>query len=230
MKLSCRLETIASFVQKGSRIADIGTDHGYIPIYLVREGVVSSALAMDIRTGPLERAENHIKEYGLEDRISVRISDGLMRLLPNEADTVIIAGMGGGLLIHIVEEGRHMWETTKHWVLSPQSDIGDVRRFLAGNGFLIDREAMVKDEGKYYTVLDVVRGPMSCEKEQDYRYGKYLINENNPVLREYLEKEKQTLLEIIDSLKDQRTDSVKRRLSDLREELKMLEETYDVMQ
>ena len=105
MKLSKRLETVASFVPKGSNIADIGTDHGYVPIYLVREGQAEHAVAMDVRKGPLERARAHVAEAGLGSRIDVRLSDGLAGLKPGEADCVVIAGMGGELIIHILEEG-----------------------------------------------------------------------------------------------------------------------------
>ena len=95
MKLSKRLETVASFVPKGSNIADIGTDHGYVPIYLVREGQAEHAVAMDVRKGPLERARAHVEAAGLGSRIDVRLSDGLAGLKPGEADCVVIAGMGG---------------------------------------------------------------------------------------------------------------------------------------
>ena len=106
MKLSKRLETIASFVPEGSRIADIGTDHGYIPIHLVQEGKAKHASAMDVRKGPLLRAQSHIQEAGLIDAIEVRLSDGLLKLEKDEADCVVIAGMGGELMIPILEEGR----------------------------------------------------------------------------------------------------------------------------
>ena len=93
MKLSKRLETVASFVPKGSNIAEIGTDHGYVPIYLVREGLAEHAVAMDVRKGPLERAKAHVAEAGLENRIDVRLSDGLTGLKPGEADCVVIETM-----------------------------------------------------------------------------------------------------------------------------------------
>ena len=95
MKLSKRLETVASFVPKGSNIADIGTDHGYVPIYLVREGQAEHAVAMDVRKGPLERARAHVEDAGLGSRIDVRLSDGLAGLETGEADCVVIAGLGG---------------------------------------------------------------------------------------------------------------------------------------
>lgn len=230
MKLSYRLETIASFVAAGSRVADIGTDHGYIPIYLIENGIARTALAMDVGKGPLERAQTHIKEQGLADRIETRLSDGLTKLCPGEADTVIIAGMGGSLIIHILEEGHHLWDSIGHFILSPQSDITEVRRFLADRGFSIYREAMVKDEDKYYTVLDVQRGPMKYERERDYRFGRYLIEEKNAVLAEYLEKEKQKLTAIADSLKQQGTGHAAKRLQALSEELLLIEETQNEMQ
>lgn len=230
MKLSKRLTAIASFVHRGSKIADIGTDHGYIPIYLTENGTAASALAMDVRTGPLERAKSHVREHGLEDKICLRLSDGLLKLSPGEADTVIIAGMGGGLSIHILEEGRHMWESVRHWILSPQSDIEAVRRFLAENGFLIEREAMVKDEGKYYTVMDVCRGEMRYEKDCEYRYGRCLIRERDPVLAEFLQKEERALNGIISSLRGQETENAGERLSELTGKLAVIKEAYDEMQ
>ena len=119
MKLSKRLEMIASFVKPGSRLADIGTDHGYIPIALTERGVILSALAMDVRKGPLERAREHIGEAGLAEQIETRLSDGLEKLKAGEADTVVIAGMGGELEIHILEEGRHIWDSGPVGSLAP---------------------------------------------------------------------------------------------------------------
>ncbi|MEF9940130.1 MAG: class I SAM-dependent methyltransferase [Clostridium sp.] len=230
MKLSCRLETIASFVHEGSRIADIGTDHGYIPIYLVHKNIAISGLAMDVRKGPLKRAETHIKEWGLDDKISVRISDGLMELRPDEADTVIIAGLGGELLMQIMEQGRHVWDGVEHWVLSPQSYIGEVRHFLAENGFLIVRESMVEEEYKYYTIMEAVHGSMIYEKESYYEYGKSLIVEKNPILKEFLQKERRKISRIVNSLKEQSTENAEKRLPEMVEKLQVIEEAYDEMQ
>lgn len=233
MKLSHRLETIASFVHRGSKIADIGTDHGYIPIYLIEKGQVASALAMDIGKGPLERAKAHIKEHGLEQRIETRLSDGLQMLLPGEVETVIIAGMGGELLIHIMEQGTHMWDSVRQWILSPQSDIGRVRHFLADRGFSIHRETMVKDEGKYYTVMEAVwngKSPDWKNEERYLQYGKYLIQEGHPVLAEYLKKEKKKTVSIIAFLEQQETKIAKRRVLELKKELALIEEAQDELQ
>ena len=216
VRLSLRLKAVADFVRPGSRIADIGTDHGYVPIHLAQTGRAARAIAMDVRPGPLERAREHIKEYeGWAAKnaaaggqpsfctIEARLSDGLKELKPGEADTVIIAGMGGELEIRILEEGRHMWDSVSHWILSPQSDIHKVRLFLEENGFVIEEEAMVKDEGKYYTIMDVGHGSMTYSRPIWYRYGKILLDRKDGVLKEYLEKERARVQEILERFKAQ---------------------------
>ena len=230
MKLSHRLETIASFVRKGSIIADIGTDHGYIPIYLVKEGISPRAFAMDVRKGPLERAMGHVREYGLEDRIFLRQSDGLHELEAGEADTIVIAGMGGELMVRILEEGKHVWKSTERLILSPQSEPGNVRRFLEANGFCILRETMVRDEGKYYTVIEAGHGEMKYTKSSYYEYGRCLIEEKNGVFAEFLEKERKTVEELVQKLSQNHSDSAARRLMELKERQRIIKEAQDEMQ
>lgn len=229
MKLSYRLETIASLVPQGSKVADIGTDHGYIPIWLVKNNIAASALAMDVRKGPLARANEHIAEYGLTACIETRLSDGLSKLMPGEADTVIIAGMGGGLMIHILEGGGHVLDSVKQLILSPQSEIGEVRRYLAIHGYTLTRERMLKDEGKFYTVMVAEKGVMEYGKEIEYRYGKLLLDEKNAILSEYLDKEINMHIEIMEALKQQKTEGSLARLFVLSEELKLIEEARDEM-
>ena len=191
VKLSKRLERIASFVQPGSRVADIGTDHGYVPIWLVRKG-------------PLERAEEHVEEVGLSGKIELRLSDGLAKLKAGEADTVVIAGMGGKLTCRILEQGRHVWENwsegKERLILSPQSEQDEVRHFLEEQGFSILREAVLTDEGKYYIVIEAARGTMRPGREQDYRFGADLIRKKDPVLLAYLEKEEKITRQVLAGL------------------------------
>lgn len=222
MKLSRRLETIASFVPEGSAVADIGTDHGYIPIHLVLEGKAKHAIAMDVRKGPLLRAQAHIHEAGLEAHVEVRLSDGLLKLEQNEADCVVIAGMGGELIIHILEEGRGLWEGIPHWVLSPHSELDKVRRFLEEQEFFIERETMIKEEGKFYTVMGINRMNKAGEKDEreiSYRYGRSLIESKDPVLKEYLKKEEEQLEQIMSGLSESQTEAAVRRMEELKLEL-----------
>ena len=222
MKLSRRLETIASFVPEGSTVADIGTDHGYIPIHLVQEGKAKHAIAMDVRKGPLLRAQAHIHEAGLEAHVEVRLSDGLLKLEQNEADCVVIAGMGGELIIHILEEGRGLWEGIPHWVLSPHSELDKVRRFLEEQEFFTWRETMIKEEGKFYTIMGINRTNKAGEKDNreiSYRYGRSLLESKDPVLKEYLKKEEEQLEQIMRGLSESQTEAAVKRIEELKLEL-----------
>lgn len=230
MKLSKRLETVLSFVEKGSRVADVGTDHGYVPIVLAERGIVAKCLAMDVREGPLGRARDHIRQHRLEEVIETRLSDGVKELKAGEADTVIAAGMGGELVIHILEDGRRLWDQIKHWILSPQSEIDKVREFLIKNGFLIHREEMVKEDGKYYTVMDVVRGRMEEPAPWELLYGPCLIRERHPILREFLLKEKEGLTEILEGLKNQTGERAKARNQELKRLLLWTDQALEAME
>ncbi len=229
MKLSRRLELVASFVPEGSRVADIGTDHGYIPIFLVENGICESALAMDVREGPLSRAREHIREKGLQEKIRTRLSDGLKALRPGEADAVVIAGMGGQLMIRILEEGRHMWDSAAAWILSPQSGQDKVRGYLEQAGFAIRREAMTLDEGKYYTVMEVSRGKMRYEKPWEYLYGKLLVEAGDPVLRDFLDQEEMRLRDILAKLDGQTTPGARTARESTVRQLAWIKEAKDAM-
>ncbi|EET60225.1 hypothetical protein BRYFOR_07785 [Marvinbryantia formatexigens DSM 14469] len=157
IQLSARLAAVARLTKGAERLADIGTDHGYLPVYLVQRGELKSAVAMDVNRGPLLRAQEHIRQYHLEEKISTRLSDGAQELLPGEADCVVIAGMGGPLTIKILSEGRRQLAQTETFVLQPQSEIESVRRFLHAEGFRITAEDMVKDDGKFYPMMKAVR-------------------------------------------------------------------------
>ena len=111
MELSKRLQAVANLVSDGLVVADIGTDHGYIPIYLVKNGKCPSALAMDVNEGPILRAKEHVISYGLEDKIQTRLSNGVKALSVGEAECVVVAGMGGALMIRIMEEGTRFFVT-----------------------------------------------------------------------------------------------------------------------
>ena len=224
MHLSKRLEEVASMVQNGNRVADVGTDHGYIPIFLVKEQKVPSAIAMDVRKGPLERAILHIKEYHVEDKIQARLSDGLEKLNAGEADTVVIAGMGGELMIRILQQGKHMWETVSQWVLSPQSELDEVRHFLTSSGFVIARESMLEEDGKFYVVMDVRPNGQYAADETipeavRERYGVYLLQEKNKILYQFLIHERQVKRRILDGMKDQMSESSIKRRMELEQEL-----------
>ena len=156
-KLSKRLQAAADFVTPGNRVADVGTDHGHLLIYLIQCGRCPSAVAMDIRSGPLQQADGHIKASGLTGSIQTRLSDGMKKLMPGEADSVVIAGMGGLTIIQILESSPDIVRDVSELILSPQSDAEKVRRLLREQGLIIDRENLVLEDGKFYPVLHVVK-------------------------------------------------------------------------
>ena len=198
MELSKRLYAVAGLVTEGASVADIGTDHGYVPIYLVERGIASKVIALDVNQGPLNRARMHIVGHGLGDRIETRLSDGLAMIRPGEVDTVIASGMGGPLTIRILQEGKEVADQLNALILQPQSEICRVRRFLTENGYRIEQEDMVLEDGKYYPVMRVVHGTKEPYEEWEYLYGKRLLEARHPVLLEFLKWElhiKESILE-----------------------------------
>lgn len=234
MELSCRMKQVADMVEPCQCVADIGCDHGYISIYLTEQGIAKRALAMDVRTGPLSHAQRNIKEKHLEHRIQCRLSDGLMQLQPGEADTIVIAGMGGPLMVRILEDGAEKRIGTETFILQPQSEIPDVRRYLHRIGYAIVEEAMLLEDGKYYTVMKAV--PVTQEisggKEdwtvEEYQYGKYLMDTKSSVLLQYLQKEEKTLEDIVNKLRKQETNKAEERLQEMGEQLKRNREAQKI--
>ncbi|MBO5094943.1 MAG: SAM-dependent methyltransferase, partial [Lachnospiraceae bacterium] len=155
MELSKRLKAVADLVSAGSVVCDAGCDHGYVPIYLVKSGICRRAIAADVREGPLSCARENIKAFGLEQYIETRLSDGVSALKAGEADALILAGMGGRLVIKILTRGRTVVRSMKELILQPQSDIALVRVFLREEGYRVVQEDMVYEDGKYYPMMKV---------------------------------------------------------------------------
>ncbi len=210
MEISRRLEWIASFVKQGERVADIGTDHGYIPIYLAQNKTSPKVIAMDINFGPLDKAKNNIRAYHQEDIVEVRLSNGLMTLDEGEVDCIIIAGMGGRLIDQILRESKEKLMTYKRWIISPHKDIDIVRKTLLELGIAIIDEDMMYEDGHYYTVLiaitdtkDVAYLPYSPnENPLFFVYGKCLVTKKHPLLLEQLKMKNTRDKQLIDILKE----------------------------
>lgn len=232
MQLSLRLETIACLVSHGNRVADVGTDHGYLPIYLTDCGIAPKAIAMDVRRGPLERAKRHIYEAQLENKIETRLSNGLQGLSVGEADTIIIAGMGGPLIIQILSEGEAIALSVKELIVSPHSEIGEVRRFLYNNHYTIEIETMVCEAGKYYTMIKAIppdRAEHSITKlptEVEIQYGAYLLENKNEILYEYLKYQYQEYVKIQERLTYTNTENTAARKKELDEKLQIIKEAF----
>ncbi len=200
--LSERMQMVADMVSKGNVLADIGCDHGFVSIYLVENGICPRVIAMDVNEGPLLRAKEHIKERNLTSYINVRLSDGMENLLLGETDSILIAGMGGRLVIKILTECMEKAKALQEIILQPQSELHLVRKFLTDAGFHILQEDMVKDNGKYYPAIRVVwRGEkVQTLTEEELWYGPLLIKAKHPVLKEYLTNEQAKYAQIAEDI------------------------------
>lgn len=228
VKLSDRLSAVASFVTEGNILADVGTDHGYIPIYLLQNRRIPKAIAMDINEGPLQRAKEHIALYGLQDYIELRLSDGVSALVPGETDTILVAGMGGGLVMHILEEGKEVCMRAKELILQPQSELERVRKYLWSDGYVILEENMILEDDKFYPMMRVVyqnvRDTESAECPLFCHYGKLLLEQRHPVLKEYLEREKKLYTGILEKLsRNADSEKTKERMAEIEEVLQLNE-------
>lgn len=215
--LSMRLTHLAEMVETGEVLADVGCDHGYLPILLVQQQKIKRAIAMDINPGPLARAREHIEKYGLDDYIETRLSNGLEKLSPEEADTVVIAGMGGALTIDILTRGREVVHQLKQLILEPQSELSLVRRYLREENYRIAQEDYVVEDGKYYPILRVLPQEGSTAEEfaqtevlaQDLvdAYGQCLLQQRHPILISYLECEYAQCEKILAGLEENGSDT-----------------------
>ena len=207
-----RLRAIAGMVTKGNRLADVGCDHGYLSIWLVSEKTVPSAIAMDVRPGPLSRARENITRYGLEDYIETRLSDGLAKLEPGEGDTLVIAGMGGPLMERILKDGAKVREGFQELILQPQSDLPHFRHFLSEIGWEIVREEMIRNNSGKKTVYT----------EEEAWFGPLLLEKRHPVLKEYLLREEMIRKKILAGLSGAESVSAKTRLAEVKEEMELI--------
>ena len=179
---------------------------------------------MDINKGPLERAKSHIAEAGLTAYIETRLSDGLHELKRGEADTVLIAGMGGALMVRILSEGTEALKEVRELVLQPQSEIGDVRRWLGSHGWHIIKEDILLDEGKYYPMFKAVPGEAEDYTEAEYRFGKLEMQESPEVLADFLRKRLEVNRQIAAGLPENGEERIAARRAEVAAEIRLLTE------
>lgn len=227
MQLSKRLNKVAEFVPKGSKVADIGCDHAHTSIYLVMEKRAASSIAMDINEGPLKRAKENIQLYGCEDKIETRLSDGAKKLQIGEADTIIISGMGGLLINKILSESKEVIKSSVCLILQPQSELREVRKYVHELGFKIVMEDMLTEDEKHYTIIKAYKGQETYDKEVEYRYGKILLEQRNPSLKAFLLYGIESFSKIINSLEQQNNNKNKKRLKELKRDLVYMEEAFE---
>lgn len=228
--LSRRLKALTEMVSPGKTVVDVGCDHGFVSIYLVQNGISPKVLAMDVRKGPLSRAQEHIAEYGLEEYIQTRLSDGLCEYRAGEARSLVCAGMGGRLMMKILTDSREKARMLDELILQPQSELPAFRRFLKEEGYLTLDENILCEEGKYYFLFKVAFRKEDSLQEECYeeeaelyeKYGKLLLQRRHPVLREYLEFMLETQRQIACNLQEGQGEKAMGRLEEVRQEMESL--------
>ena len=184
--LSRRLKAVADFVPQDMICADIGSDHGYLPIYLVGERIIPHAIAADIGKGPLESAALNVRKYHLEDKIELRLGNGLEVLLPNEVSCVTICGMGGGLICEILNNSPQITASLQRLVLAPNVGAHLVRHWAGENGWQITAEELIEEDGHFYPIIRLEKGEMAELSAAEEFAGPLLLKNKHELLGDYL--------------------------------------------
>ncbi|HEY8422537.1 MAG TPA: class I SAM-dependent methyltransferase [Thermoclostridium sp.] len=196
-----RLLKIASMAGKCKKPADIGTDHAYVPIYMVQSGMCSSAVATDIRKGPLQKARKNIEKYQLSERIDLRLGEGMKPIKENECDVFIIAGMGGVVITEILEESIEKAKKADALILQPAYYDEVLREYLLKEGFCIETESLVRDEGRIYTVIRAYYdGTVRSDDDLYYHIGRALFERKDPLLSDFLKRRIGIQSKIVDGM------------------------------
>ncbi|VUX11016.1 tRNA (adenine(22)-N(1))-methyltransferase [Streptococcus constellatus] len=187
--ISKRLRKVASFVPQGAKILDVGSDHAYLPIYLMQQERIVSAIAGEVVEGPYQSAVANVADNGLADKISVRLANGLAAFdAEDQIDVIVIAGMGGRLIADILANGSAKLASVKRLILQPNNREDELRRWLCGHNFQIIEEAILEENGKFYEIMIAEQGKQILSAKQG-RFGPYLMREQSIVFQNRWQRE-----------------------------------------
>lgn len=227
-KLSKRLECVASYIHKGMRIADIGSDHAYLPCYAVKYGIASTAIAGEVAAGPYDSAMRQVRLAELTEFIDVRKGNGLAVIEAGEVDCVVIAGMGGALITEILEQGKEKLSETSRLILQPNLAADQIRKWLIQHNWELTAEQLIEEDGKIYEILVADQGDPHRPYEELHKeilLGPFLMREKNEVFRKKWEHEleqwKRILIELEKAEQNQKTAEKRKELT---EKIKLVEE------
>lgn len=187
-KINDRLKTAVPYVREGYRLADVGTDHAYLPIYLMQTCKISGGIAADINKGPLEKARENIVKYGFEESIKTVLCDGLSKIHSEDVDDVAVFGMGGELILKIIDEAPWLKDSGKRLILQPMTHPEKLREYLASEGYKVIGESLSLDRGKIYQTLCA---EYDGKKRQfdilTLHFGEYVLANRSPLLLELMQ-------------------------------------------
>ena len=222
INLPPRLEKIASLVLAGAKVADVGTDHAYLPLYLIQEGIATFVIATDLHPGPLAIAQ---KNAAHAREIDFRLADGLSAVLPDEVDTIVIAGMGGETICHVLNKAIWTNVSNHRLILQPQTKIAELMAFLSENRFMVTAQHLVRDKGRIYPIYEVQPGEMSPPQGVEKLIHHSLLERRDPLLHDYLRnqiKKRERVAESLQHANEKQADDAQR--ADMLLQLKTLEQ------
>lgn len=226
-KLSKRLERVASYIPKDSILADIGSDHAYLPCYAILQELCKKAIAGEVVDGPYQSAKKQVQLTGLEHAIDVRKGNGLAVLAEDEATAITIAGMGGTLISTILEEGKNKLGKVERLILQPNVGSQNVRGWLIDNNWELIGEEILEEDEKIYEILIAERGealsPYSNNRETEMLFGPFLMKEQTPIFKKKWLLEKEHLLRIVNKMDASKSEGLQTKRQQLAAQISRIE-------
>ncbi|AXU82612.1 SAM-dependent methyltransferase [Clostridium sp. HMSC19D02] len=225
MKLTDRLLKIASLVSDGKKIADIGTDHGYIPVYLLKEGKVPFAVLADVNKGPLDNAHKEVIQNNLLDKVDLRLGSGIEILDIGEVEEVIIAGMGGILISELLEAKKEVAHNVEKLILQPMQAQEELRYYLLNNGYEILEEVLVREDFRIYEIIVAKYTGKNTiiEDEIYYEVGIKLLENKDSLFNDFIEKKIETYSSIVNKLEGKNGEAIDKKRKESEVAIKKLE-------
>lgn len=225
-KLSQRLKVVADFVPQNSRVADIGSDHAYLPVYLMKKKQIEFGIASEVAKGPLDNAIQEIKAEGLSDRIDTRLADGLLSVQPEDKiDCVTIAGMGGTLIKNILENGKSHLSGNELLILQPNVGEDRLRTWLMNNQYEISDETILREDGHTYEIIVAKKTDEPVKyTEQEIKFGPFLLKQHSDVFVEKWENEIERIEMVIDQMSLAKHDKPVDKINSMKKEIEEIKE------
>lgn len=225
-KLSQRLKVVADFVPQNSRVADIGSDHAYLPVYLMKQKQIEFGIASEVAKGPLDNAIQEIKAEGLSDRIDTRLADGLLSVQPDDKiDCVTIAGMGGTLIKNILENGKSHLSGDELLILQPNVGEDRLRTWLMNNQYEISDETILREDGHTYEIIVAKKTDEPVKyTEQEIKFGPFLLKQHSDVFVEKWENEIERIEMVIDQMNLAKHDKPVDKINSMKKEIEEIKE------
>ncbi len=224
MQLTPRLEAIAKKVSYNATVADIGTDHAYIPIYLVENNIANSIYACDINQGPINMANKQIEKYGYTEEITTKLGPGLEPVVDMGIENIIIAGMGGILIKEIIEANKETAFSAHKLILQPMIAQEELRQYLIQNGFQIIDEDLAQEDRRIYQLIVAKKGISEPWADVDYHISPVLVEKKHPLLHKLIAAKENELEKIIKACSGEESQNAKIRREECSSLLKKIKD------